>query len=94
MKFIKIFLEKKTNTHTMENADNESTILLNEKEFIKVMAGNQNKVLINEHNFPLEDLINPLTHSMKVRKHEDMQAIPVGYKFNRDFKKLFEELKK
>ncbi|UYP44933.1 hypothetical protein NEF87_001218 [Candidatus Lokiarchaeum ossiferum] len=67
---------------------------LNHDTFVKFMASNSPSALINDHNAPLAEMVHPLTYSMDFKKHPDMLAIPVAYSFQRNFYKLFKELKK
>jgi hypothetical protein len=50
--------------------------------------------LINETNAPMEEMVNPLIFSLDYKKHPEMQAIPAASKYSRDFKKLYDELRK
>ena len=67
---------------------------LTKREFIKVLGGSQ---LMNDNDAPLDELVHPLSYSLDTKKnpkHPDMQAVPMAYKYQRNFKKLFDELKR
>ena len=75
-------------------SDKGSPISLNHDTFVKYMANNSPSALINNHNAPLAEMVHPLVYSKDFKKHPDMLAIPVAYSFQRNFYKLFKELKK
>ncbi|MHA1857065.1 MAG: hypothetical protein ACTSWX_00370 [Promethearchaeota archaeon] len=68
--------------------------ILTKREFIKVLAGSDKYQLINENNEPLDEMVHPLAYSLDNKKHPDMQAVPMSYKYSRNFKKLVEQLKR
>lgn len=72
---------------------------LSERDFVLFLAGKDRKshqefALVNDNNSPLEELVHPLTYSMDIKHHPDMQAVPASIKFSRDFEKLYNELRK
>lgn len=78
---------------------NSSVISIDEDKIKKVLTGKLNEEnttagLTNEHNEPLEDLIHPLIHSIDNKNHPKMQAVPAAVKFTRDYKALYDELRK
>ncbi len=81
-----------------DNHEDESAILLNERSFIDEMSQplTENlgieKQLVNDNNKDLDELVHPLTHSIDVKKHPDMIAIPVCYKFSRNLYKKLKEI--
>ena len=77
----------------MEKKENEET-MLTKREFIKVLGGSSKPQLMNDNEAPLDELIHPLSYSLNTKKHPDMQGVPMAYKFQRNFKKLFDELKR
>lgn len=77
----------------MEKEENEESVLT-KKEFIKVLAGSVKPQLMNDNDAPLDELVHPLSYSLDNKKHPDMQAVPMAYKYQRNFKKLFDELKR
>lgn len=82
-----------------KSKENSSVIAIDEDKMKKVFTGkvNEDKTtagLSNEQNYPLEDLIHPLIHSIDIKKHPNMQAVPAAVKFTRDFKTLYEDLRK
>ncbi len=76
----------------MEKKENEE--LLSKREFIKVLGGSNKPQLMNDNEAPLDELIHPLSYSLDTKKHPDMQGVPMAYKYQRNFKKLFDELKR
>ncbi len=77
----------------MEKEEKEESVLT-KKEFIKVLAGSFKPQLMNDNEAPLDELVHPLSYSLDTKKHPDMQAVPMAYKYQRNFKKLFDELKR
>ena len=67
---------------------------INHRLFVKFMANESSSVLINDHNASLAECVHPLVYSKDPKNHPDMLAIPVSYSFQRNFYKLFLELKK
>ena len=67
---------------------------LTKREFIKVLGGSYKPQLMNDNDAPLDELVHPLSYSLDTKKHPDMQGVPMAYKFQRNFKKLFDELKR
>ena len=68
-------------------------------EFNEITAGTKDNedtpsALINERNAPIEEMIHPLSYSIDDKKHPSMRAVPAASKFQRDFKKLYEQLRK
>ena len=76
----------------MEKKENEE--LLTKRDFIKVLGGSKKPQLMNDNEAPLDELIHPLSYSLDTKKHPDMQGIPMVYKYQRNFKKLFDELRR
>ena len=62
-------------------------------KFMAFLAGDQESALKNEKDYPLSELIHPLTFSLDVKNHPDMVSIPVCYKFSRDFYDLYKSLR-
>ena len=67
---------------------------LTKREFIKVLGGSYKPQLMNDNDAPLDELVHPLSYSLNTKKHPDMQGVPMAYKYQRNFKKLFDELKR
>jgi len=67
---------------------------LTKREFIKVLGGSKKPQLVNDNEAPLDELIHPLSYSLDTKKHPEMQGVPMAYKYQRNFKKLFDELKR
>ena len=67
---------------------------LTKREFIKVLGGSYKPQLMNDNDAPLDELVHPLSYSLDTKKHPDMQGVPMAYKYQRNFKKLFDELKR
>ena len=67
---------------------------LTKREFIKVLGGSYKPQLMNDNDAPLDELVHPLSYSLDTKKHPDMQAVPMAFKYQRNFKKLFDELKR
>ena len=79
----------------MVKADLDNIIKpLTHLEFNRLFAEGKYPKLINDHHASISEFVHPLTFSMKVKKHPDMLAIPVAYKFHRNFYKLYKEMKK
>ena len=82
----------------MEKVEKEEKVdkeeFLKKKEFIKVLAGSTKPQLMNDNDAPLDELVHPLSYSLDSKKHPDMQGVPMAYKYQRNFKKLFDELKR
>ena len=82
----------------MEKEENvekeEKEKILTKREFIKVLAGSNKPQLMNDNDAPLNELVHPLSYSLDTKKHPDMQGVPMAYKYQRNFKKLFDELKR
>ncbi|MHA1475013.1 MAG: hypothetical protein ACTSRX_08040 [Promethearchaeota archaeon] len=77
----------------MENEEKEESVLT-KREFIKVLGGSIKPQLMNDNDAPLDELVHPLSYSLDTKKHPDMQGVPMAYKYQRNFKKLFDELKR
>lgn len=69
----------------------EEEKVLTKREFIKVLGGSK---LMNDNDAPLDELVHPLSYSLDTKKHPDMQSVPMAYKYQRNFKKLFDELRR
>jgi len=67
---------------------------LTKREFIKVLGGSYKPQLMNDNDAPLDELVHPLSYSLDTKKHPDMQSVPMAYKYSRNFKKLFDQLKR
>ena len=68
---------------------------LTKREFIKILAdGSKKPQLMNDNDAPLDELVHPLSYSLDTKKHPDMQGVPMVYKYQRNLKKLFDELKR
>ena len=74
----------------MENEEKELT----KREFIKVLGGSIKPQLMNDNDAPLDELVHPLSYSLDTKRHSDMQGVPMAYKYQRNFKKLFDELRR
>ena len=70
----------------------EKEEILSKREFIKVLGGSFKPQLMNDNDAPLDELVHPLSYSLDTKP--DMQAVPMAYKYSRQFKKLFDELKR
>ncbi len=60
--------------------------------FIHWMTGRDPTKLVNEHENSIYELVHPLTYSLDPRQYPDMGAIPLSYKFQRQFIDLFHEM--
>jgi hypothetical protein len=83
----------------MSEKQNKFIIPLDENKFKLFLAGKDSThhkgyALINEKDAELADLIHPLSHSLDGKNHPDLIVVPAGAKFSRDFKKLYEEVRK
>jgi len=67
---------------------------ITKREFIKILGGSYKPQLMNDNDAPLDELVHPLSYSLDTKKHPDMQAVPMAYKYQRNFKKLFDELRR
>ncbi|QEE17504.1 hypothetical protein DSAG12_03341 [Promethearchaeum syntrophicum] len=69
---------------------------LTKREFIKVLGGDgiNKPQLMNDNEAPLDELIHPLSYSLDTKKQPDMESVPMAYKYQRNFKKLFDELRR
>ena len=68
--------------------------VLSKREFIKVLGGTIKPQLMNDNDAPLDELVHPLSYSLDTKKHPDMQGVPMVYKYQRNLKKLFDELRR
>jgi hypothetical protein len=64
-----------------------------EEKFIFFMAGESQFALVNENNRPLIEMVHPLAYSLDRKQHPDMCAVPVAYKYSRDFYELYKSLR-
>jgi hypothetical protein len=60
--------------------------------FIRWMTGKNPTKLVNENENPINELVHPLTYSLNPRQYPDMVAIPLSYKFQRQFIELIHEI--
>ncbi len=67
---------------------------LTKREFMKVLSGSVKPQLMNDNDAPLDELVHPLSYSLDTKKHPDMQGVPMVYKYQRNLKKLFDDLKR
>ena len=67
---------------------------LTKREFIKVLGGSYKPQLMNDNDAPLDELVHPLSYSLDTKNNPDMQGVPMVYKYQRNLKKLFDELRR
>ncbi len=83
-----------------ENSDqnNSSYEELDQRSFVEIMAKPKSKEvgeveeLINDHNSPVDEFVHPLIHSVDVKNHPEMEAIPMCYKTSRGILKKYKKL--
>lgn len=55
------------------------------QDFFRYITSGKNPKLINEHSFPLDELIHPLIYSPDIQHHPEILCIPMGYQFHRNY---------